>query len=246
MIQISFSNKCCDVHFSLHDKISYEILKSSNHFVPLIAVASKCIRQENEIDESNVSKEDMKDEYNETIADVDDGTMSEASDSERCEGVTVEEGVIGEAMRHVDKGTGDTGRTPEDDPVGGSERQVDKETVGCDVGMSKGDDLVGGSERQVDKETVGCDVGMSKEDDLVGGSERQVDKEIVGCDVGVTKEKGLISGSERQVNKETERSDIGGTQGEGLVCGIEKQDDRMTERCGGLQSEVRTERDITK
>jgi hypothetical protein len=62
----------------------------------------------------------------------------------------------------------------------------------------------------------------------------------------VTKEKGLISGSERQVNKETERSDIGVTQGEGLVCGIEKQDDRMTERCGGLQSEVRTERDITK
>jgi hypothetical protein len=71
--------KCCDVHFSLHDKISYEILKSSNHFVPLIAVASKCNRQENEIDESNVSKEDMKDEYNETIADVDDGTMSEAT-----------------------------------------------------------------------------------------------------------------------------------------------------------------------
>ena len=59
-------------------------------------------------------------------------------------------------------------------------------------------------------------------------------------------EKGLLSGSERQVNKETERSDIGGTQGERLVCGIEKQDDRMTERCGGLQSEVRTERDITK
>jgi hypothetical protein len=49
-----------------------------SHFVPLIAVASKCNRQENEIDESNVSKEDMKDEYNETIADVDDGTMSEA------------------------------------------------------------------------------------------------------------------------------------------------------------------------
>jgi hypothetical protein len=123
-------NKCCDVDFSLHDKISYEILKSSNHIVPLIAVVSKCIRQENEIDESNVSKEDMKDEYNETIADVDDGTMSEASDSERCEGVAVEEGVVGEAMRHVDKGTGDTGGTPEDDPVGGSERQVDKETVG--------------------------------------------------------------------------------------------------------------------
>ena len=60
-------NKCCDVDFSLHDKISYEILKSSNHFVPLIAVASKCNRQENEIDESNVSKEDMKDEYNETL-----------------------------------------------------------------------------------------------------------------------------------------------------------------------------------
>ena len=64
--------------------------------MPLIAVASKCIRQENDIDESNVSKEDMKDEYNETIADVDDGTMSEASDSERCEGVAVEEGVVGE------------------------------------------------------------------------------------------------------------------------------------------------------
>jgi hypothetical protein len=46
--------------------------------------------------------------------------MSEASDSERCEGVAVEEGVVGEAMRHVDKGTGDTGGTPEDDPVGGS------------------------------------------------------------------------------------------------------------------------------
>jgi hypothetical protein len=60
----------------------------------------------------------------------------------------------------------------------------------------------------------------------------------------VTKEEGLISGSERQVNKETERSDIGGTHGEGLVCGIEKQDDLMTERCGGLQSEVTTERDI--
>ena len=127
--------------------------------------------------------------------------------------------VVGEAMRHVDKGTGDTGRTPEDD-------------------------LVGGSERLVDKEAVGCDVGVTKEDDLVGGSERQVDKETVGCDVGVTKEEGLISGSERQVNKATERSHIGGTQGEGLVCGIEKQDARMIERCGGLQSEVRTERDI--
>ena len=98
--------------------------------MPLIAVASKCIRQENDIDESNVSKEDMKDEYNETIADVDDGTMSEASDSERCEGVAVEEGVVGEAMRHVDKGTGDTGGTPEDDlhVVGGSERQVDRDS----------------------------------------------------------------------------------------------------------------------
>ena len=50
--------------------------------------------------------------------------------------------------------------------------------------MTKEDDLVGGSERQVDKETVGCDVGVTKEDDLVGGSERQVDKETVGCDVG--------------------------------------------------------------
>jgi hypothetical protein len=39
------------------------------------------------------------------------GTMSEASDSERCEGVAVEEGVVGEAMRHADKGTGDTGGT---------------------------------------------------------------------------------------------------------------------------------------
>jgi hypothetical protein len=48
------------------------------------------------------------------------------------------------------------------------ERQVDKETVGCDVGVTKEDDLVGGSERQVDKETVGCDVGVTKEDDLVG------------------------------------------------------------------------------
>jgi hypothetical protein len=27
--------------------------------------------------------------------------------------------------------------------------------VGCDVGVTKEDDLVGGSERQVDKETVG-------------------------------------------------------------------------------------------
>ena len=85
----------------------------------------------------------------------DDGTMSEASDSERCEGVAVEQGVVGEAMRHIDKGTDDTARTPEDDPVGRSERQVDKETVGCDVGVTKEDDLVGGSERQVDKETVG-------------------------------------------------------------------------------------------
>ena len=66
----------------------------------------------------------------------------------------------------------------------------------------------------------------------------------MGCDVGVTKEEGIISGSGRQVNKETERFDIGGTQGEGLLCGIEKHDDRMTERCGDLQSEVRTERDI--
>ena len=108
-------NKCCDVHFSFHDKIFYEILKGSNHFVTLIAVESKC------------NKEDMKDEYNETIADVDDGTMSEASDSERCEEVAVEEGVVGEAMRHVDKGTGDTGGTPEDDLVCGSERQVDRQ-----------------------------------------------------------------------------------------------------------------------
>ena len=38
--------------------------------------------------------------------------------------------------------------------------------------MTKEDDLVGGSERQVDKETVRCDVGVTKEDDLVGGSER--------------------------------------------------------------------------
>jgi hypothetical protein len=30
--------------------------------VPLIAVASKCNRQENEIDERNVSKEDMNDQ----------------------------------------------------------------------------------------------------------------------------------------------------------------------------------------
>ena len=96
--------------------------------MPLFAVASKYNRQENEIDESNVSKEDMKDEYNETIADVDDGTMSEASDSERCEGMAVEEGVVGEAMRHVNKGTGDTGGTPEDDLVGGSERQVDRDS----------------------------------------------------------------------------------------------------------------------
>ena len=28
--------------------------------------------------------------------------------------------------------------------------------------MTKEDDLVGGSERQVDKETVGCDVGVTK------------------------------------------------------------------------------------
>jgi hypothetical protein len=72
-------NKGCDVHFSLHDKISYEILKSSNHIVPLIAVASKCYRQENEIDESNVSKEDI-------------------------------------------------GGTKKDDLVGGSERQVDRDS----------------------------------------------------------------------------------------------------------------------
>jgi hypothetical protein len=66
-------------YFSLFYLKSYENIPSSNHFVPLIAVASKCIRQENEIDESNVSKEDMKDKCNKTIADVDDGTMSEAS-----------------------------------------------------------------------------------------------------------------------------------------------------------------------
>jgi hypothetical protein len=58
----------------------------------------------------------------------------------------------------------------------------------CDVGVTKEDDLVGGSERQVDKETVGCDVGVTKEDDLVGGSERQVENETVGWDVGVWKE----------------------------------------------------------
>jgi hypothetical protein len=46
--------------------------------------------------------------------------------------------------------------------------------------VTKEDDLVGGSERQVDKETVGCDVGVTKEYDLVGGSERQVEKETVG------------------------------------------------------------------
>jgi hypothetical protein len=47
--------------------------------VPLIAVASKCYRQENEIDESNVSKEDI-------------------------------------------------GGTKKDDLVGGSERQVDRDS----------------------------------------------------------------------------------------------------------------------
>ena len=31
-------------------------------------------------------------------------------------------------MRHVDKGTGDTGGTPEDDLVGGYERQVDRDS----------------------------------------------------------------------------------------------------------------------
>ena len=173
-------NKCCDVHFSFHDKIFYEILKGSNHFVTLIAVENKCNRQENEIDESNVSKEDIKDEYNEKIADVDDGTMSEASDSESCEGVAVEEGVVGEAMRHVDKGTGDTGGTSEDVLAGGSERQDEKETVRCDVGVNNEDDPVGGSERQIDNETVVCDVGVTKEDDLVGGSERQVIKKQWG------------------------------------------------------------------
>jgi hypothetical protein len=55
--------------------------------------------------------------------------MSEASDSERCEEVAVEEGVVGEAMRHVDKGTGDTRETPEDDLVGRFERQVDRASV---------------------------------------------------------------------------------------------------------------------
>ena len=70
--------------------------------------------------------------------------------------------------------------------------------MGCDVGVTPEDDLVGGSERQVDKETVGCDVGVIiKEDDLVGGSERQVDNETVGCDVGVTKEDDLVGRSER-------------------------------------------------
>ena len=33
--------------------------------------------------------------------------------------------------------------------------------VGCDVGVTNEDDPVGGSERQVDKETVGCDVGVT-------------------------------------------------------------------------------------
>jgi hypothetical protein len=80
--------------------------------------------------------------------------------------VAVEEGVVGEAIRHVDKGTGDTGGTPEDDPVGGSERQVDKETGGGDVGVTKEEDLVGGSGRQGDKETEGCDVGVTKENEL--------------------------------------------------------------------------------
>jgi hypothetical protein len=56
--------------------------------------------------------------------------------------VAVEEGVVGEAMRHVDKGTGDTGGTPEDDPVGGSERQVDKETVGLSDPPTRSSSLV--------------------------------------------------------------------------------------------------------
>jgi hypothetical protein len=46
--------------------------------------------------------------------------------------------------------------------------------------VTKEDDLIGGSESQVDKETAGCDVGVTKEDDIVGRSERQVDKETVG------------------------------------------------------------------
>ena len=40
--------------------------------------------------------------------------------------------------------------------------------MGCDVGVTKEDDLVGRSERQVDKEKVWCDAGVTKEDDLVG------------------------------------------------------------------------------
>jgi hypothetical protein len=40
--------------------------------------------------------------------------------------------------------------------------------VGWDVGVTKEDDLVGRSERQVNKEIGVCDVGVTKEDDLVG------------------------------------------------------------------------------
>ena len=34
--------------------------------------------------------------------------------------------------------------------------------MGCDVRVTKEDDLVGRSESQVDKEIVGCDVGVTK------------------------------------------------------------------------------------
>jgi hypothetical protein len=48
--------------------------------------------------------------------------------------------------------------------------------------VTKEDDLVGGSERQVDKKIVGCDVGVTKEKGLISGSERQVNKETERSD----------------------------------------------------------------
>jgi hypothetical protein len=64
---------------------------------------------------------------------------------------------------------------------------------------------VGGSERQVDKEIVGCDDGVTKEKGLISGSERQVNQETERSDIGGTRGEGLVCGIEKQDDRMTER-----------------------------------------
>ena len=70
--------------------------------------------------------------------------------------------------------------------------------------MTKEDDLVGRSERQVDKEIVGCGVGVTKEKGLISGSERQVNKETEKSDIGGTRGEGLVCGIEKQDDRMTD------------------------------------------